>query len=183
MRAISARERRLVALLILTALVTAAYFLVVAPIVAGFHARAERAERLRLLYVHNLRTIATIPRLRREAERDRAEARAFFLAVPGAEAGREVLKDRVQRAVEAAGGSFREGADADGGAGWARVRATARMTLPQFLAALASLQNQPPWLVIDHVGMSAGNALVPGQPPILDVEFEAAIPFRPAAAR
>jgi hypothetical protein len=183
MRATSARERRLIALLILTVLVAAIHFLIVAPIVAGFQARAARAEQLRLLYVHNVRTVATIPRLRRDAERARAAAQSFFLAVPGTEAGREVLKDRVQRAVEAAGGSIREGADAEGATGWARIRVSARTTLPQLTAVLANLQNQPPWLVIDHVGISAGNALVPGKPPILDVELEAAIPFRPTAAR
>lgn len=183
MRPISARERRLVALLILTAAATVVYFLVVAPIFAGFQARADRQDRLTLTYLHNVRTIATIPRLRRDAEAARAAAASFYLPGTNAEAGREWLKDRLQRAVEEAGGTFRDGADADAPAGWARARGAARMTLPQLAAALARLQNQPPWLIVDSVTMNAGNVLASGQTPVLDVEIEAAIPLRPAAAR
>lgn len=183
MRPISARERRLIALLILTAAIAAGYLLVVAPIAAGFQTRAERLDRLALTYAHNLRTIATIPRLRGDAERARAASASFAAMVPNVAAGRDSLKDRLQRAVANVGGEFRDAGDAEAGPGWARTRASARMTLPQVSAALAQLQNQPPWLVVETVGITAGNALVPGQSPVMDVEIEASVPLRPAAAR
>jgi len=183
MRPVSARERRLIALLILTALIAAGYFLIVAPVVAGFQSRAERFDRLALTYTHNLRTIATIPRLRREAELRRAASVSFVAAAGNAEVGREWLKDRLQRAVDSAGGAFREGSDAEAPPGWARARASARMTLPQLAAALAHLQNQPPWLIVETVSITAGNVIVSGQAPSMDMEIEASIPLRPAAAR
>lgn len=183
MRPVSARERRLVALLILMGIVAAIHFLIVAPIVAGFQSRAGRLERLALTYTHNVRTIATIPRLRRQAEAARTATASFVAVVPNVDAGREWLKERLQGAVEAAGGTFREGGDAEGRPGWARARAAARMSLPQLAAALARLQNQPPWLVVETVSLSAGNTIVPGQSPVMDVEIEASIPIRPAAAR
>jgi len=183
MRPVSARERRLVALLILMGIVAAIHFLIVAPVVAGFQSRAERLDRLALTYTHNVRTIATIPRLRRQAEAARAATASFVAVVPNVDAGREWLKERLQGAVEAAGGTFREGGDAEGRPGWARAKAAARMTLPQLAAALARLQNQPPWLVVETVSLSAGNTIVPGQSPVMDVEIEASIPIRPAAVR
>src|SRR5204862_311741 len=97
-------------------------FLIVAPIVAGFQARAERLDRLALTYAHNVRTIATIPRLRRQAEAARAATASFVAGVPNVDAGREWLKERLQGAVEGAGGTFREGGDAEGRPGWARAR-------------------------------------------------------------
>ena len=183
MRPTSVRERRLIALLILTALIAAAWFLIVAPIVAGFQARAERRDRLALTYTHNQRTIAAIPRLRREVELRRVATAAFVAGMPHAEAGREWLKDRLQRAVDGADGEFREGGDAEAPPGWARARASARMTLPQLAVALTRLQNQPPWLIIEAVSITAGNVIVPSQSPVMDVEIEVSIPLRAAAAR
>jgi hypothetical protein len=183
MRPTSTRERRLIALLILTALVTATYFVAVAPIVAGFAARAERRAQLELRYAHNLRTIASIPALRRHAERQRAATAGFALDVRSTETGREWLKDRMQRAVDAAGGEFREGNDAESPSGWARARASARLTLPQLARVLGLLQNQPPWMIVDTLSVTANDALVTGQASPMDVELEASIPLRAAAAR
>lgn len=183
MRPVSPRERRLIALLILAAMIAGAYYLVIAPITAGFDARAERRDRLALAYVHNLRTLSAIPRLRREAESQRGAAASFVLGVPNRDAGREWLKDRLQRTIDGVGGEFREGNDAEGRAGWAQARASARLTLPQLTTALARLQDQPPWLVIESVTVTAGDAVVIGQSPTLDVEIEASIPLRAAAGR
>ncbi|WP_213979255.1 type II secretion system protein GspM [Sphingomonas sp. dw_22] len=180
---VSSRERRLIALLILTAVVAAAYYLVIEPILAGFSARADRTEQLAATYVHNLRTIAAIPRLRREAEGRRAAAATFVVNAKNIEAGREYLKDRLQRAIEGAGGEFREGSDAEGQPGWARARATARVTLPQLTASLTRLQNEPPWIIVESVSVTASDALVTGQPSAMDVEIEASVPLRPAAGR
>jgi len=183
MRSMSARERRLVALLILTAIIAAAYFVVIGPIVTGFAARAERRGQLTLRYVHNQRAIGSIPRLRRQAELQRGVTDAFVADVGNAEAGREWLKDRLQRTVDRVGGEFREGSDAEGRPGWARARGAARMTLPQLTAALASLQNEPPWLIVETVSVTADDALVTGQSSSMEVEIEAAIPLRSAAVR
>ncbi len=182
-RPVSPRERRLIALLILTAILVAIYYLALAPVVAGFSTRGERRDQLALTYVHNVRTISTIPNLRRGAEAQRTVSTSFVAIAPSVEAGRELLKDRLQRAIEGAGGEFRESNDAEGRAGWARARAAARLTLPQLTAALTRLQNQPPWLIIESVTVTANDALVTGQSSTMDVEIEASIPLRATAAR
>lgn len=182
-RATSPRERRLMALLILTGLVALAYLGVVAPIMAGFAARAERRDQLTLRYVHNLRTIGSIPRLRRQAEERRRAIGSFVIEARGVEAGREQLKERLRRAIERAGAEFREAGDGEGRPGWVRARASARMTLRQLTATLDQLQNGPPWLVVETLSVGANDALVNGQLSTMDVQIEVSIPLRPASAR
>lgn len=183
MRPTSARERRLVAILLLVAAIALPWFAIVAPILDGFATRAERRDQLALRYAHNLRIIASIPRLRRYAEAQRAAVRAARIEARDAESGRLWLAARVQQAIEQAGGTFREGADGEGRGGWAKVRVAARMTTPQLVAALGRLQNDPPWIVIDSLSVTANDALATGQSSDMDVEIEASVPFSPTAAR
>lgn len=183
MRPISARERRLVAVLILVAAIAAVYFLVVAPIAAGFSARADQRERLVLRYLHNVRMIATIPRLRRQAEMQGAAVRVFAIDVRDAETGREWLKERLRRAITESGGDYRNGQDAEGRPGWVSARASAVLTSAQLAAVLARLQNQPPWLVVESVTVTVQDSPVAGTASAMDVELETSIPLRPAAAR
>jgi hypothetical protein len=183
MRPLSRRERRLVALLILAGLAALLWYGLVAPIAGGFANRAEQRAQLRLRYAHNVRTIALVPRLGKQAAREAAAAAPFRLAAPGVEQGRDALKDRLQRAVEAAAGEFRDVADVDGRPGWLRARVTARLTLSQLNLLLGQLQNNPPWLAIESLSISANDSLVTGQSSTMDVQLEASVPFRPAAAR
>ncbi|MBO9579633.1 MAG: hypothetical protein J7498_01930 [Sphingobium sp.] len=183
MGSISARERRLIALLILTALGALIWMLIVAPLMNGFTTRQERREQLALQYQHNLRTIGGIPRLRRQAEREAKAIVDFQISSANLEGGREWLKARVQRAIEKSGGEFRDAGDAEGRPGWAKVRATARLTLPQLAAALEQIQNAPPWLIVETVTITANDALVTGQSSSMDVQLEASVPLRAAAAR
>ncbi|MEJ2459616.1 MAG: type II secretion system protein GspM [Novosphingobium sp.] len=182
-RPISPRERRLIALLILVALIALVWIAIVSPILSGFSARAQERDELTLRYLHNQRTIAALPRLRRQAEEERRGSDTYVVAAHDAEAGKEVLKERLRRAVEAAGGEVRGAEDAEGEAGWARASVGARMTLPQLVAALDRLQNKPPWLVVETLSVEANDALVTGQSSSMDIRLEAAIPFRAAAAR
>lgn len=181
-RAISPRERRLIALLILVALLAGAYLLGIAPILDGFAARAERREQLALRHAHNLRTIATIPRLRRQAERQRSAAADFAVEARTVEQGREWLKARLSRAIEAAGGVARGGTDAEGRPGWARARMTTALNPAQVAELLGRLEREPPWLVVEALTLTAGESPT-GQPTAMDVEVEASIPLRTAAAR
>lgn len=187
MRQISVRERRLIALFILTVLIAAVWFCIVAPIFDGFTARSDRREALLLRYTHNQRTIASIPRLRLKAEKQAAASRAFVADVRTAEAGREWLRERLQTAVERSGGEFRDAADAEGLPGWVRVHVAARMSLPQMAAALTELQNTPPWIIVESLSVTTSDGPAAGQsptlPPNLDVQIEASTPLRPAAAR
>ncbi|CAM8663174.1 type II secretion system protein GspM [Sphingobium sp. H39-3-25] len=182
-RPTSPRERRLVALLILVALIAVLWFAIVAPIAAGFSTRAQQREQLNLSYLHNQRTIASVPRLRRQAEDARRNIEAYVIGAANAEAGREQLKSRAQRIVERSGGEVRGVGDAEAEAGWARASIAARMNLPQLVSTLDQLQNNPPWLIVETVSVDANDALVTGQSSTMDVQIEIAIPIRAAPAR
>lgn len=179
----SARERRLVALLILLAAIALAWLLLVAPVLAGFAERAQRREALALQYAHNLRTIGAIPRLRRQAERQRAATRGYVLDAADVEAGRELVKARLQDAVEANGGEYREGSDAEGRPGWARASAAARLSLPQLVAVLTRVRGDAPYLVTEALTVSADEAVVTGRATTLEVTIDASAPLRAPAAR
>jgi hypothetical protein len=179
----SPRERRLVALLILVAVVALAWLLLVAPLIAGFGERAQRREALALHYAHNLRTIGAIPRLRRQAEKQREATRAYVLPAADVEAGRELVKARLRQAVEANGGEYREGADAEGRPGWARASASARLTLPQLVAVLTRVRGDAPYLVTEALTVAADEAVVTGRATTLDVTIDASAPLRAPAAR
>jgi hypothetical protein len=182
MRPVSARERRLVALLILVALVAAAYYLLIVPVAAGFAARAAERERLTLRYVHDLRTIAAIPRLRREAEAMHAALGDYVSDARTVEAGREALRDRLQAVLARSGGTLGDSEDAEGAPGWARIRATARLTLPQLVALLDQVQHQRPWLVIEGLSVTAAEG-APGNAMPLEVDLDVSVPIRTPALR
>lgn len=183
MRTMSKRERRLLAGALLIGTIALAWLIVVAPIVNGFADRADRRAQLRMTYAHQQRTIASVPRLRRQAERQRAAIGDFALPTASLDAGRERLRDRLLQTVEGVGGDFRESVDAEGRPGWARVQASARLSLSQLTFLLDRLQNEPPYLIIDSLTIAADEAVVTGKPSALDIQLEASIPLRPAAAR
>ena len=183
MRPISSRERKLVAIGLLVALIAAVQLGIVAPILDGFAARAARREELLLRYQHNERTIASIARLRRKAERQGAELGRFTLSAATAELAGELLKERLQRTIESAGGEFRSSDEVTAPTGWIRARADCELTLDQMTRLLRQLQNEPPYLVVESLTVSADKALLSGQPGPMDVRIEAAIPYRPAASR
>jgi hypothetical protein len=183
MRPTSQRERKLIAIGLLVLAVALVWLLVIAPIAAGFGERAERRQRLQLEYQHNTRSIAAIPRLRRQAEGQRDALSRFVLTAPTTTAGSQLLRERIERAVNETGGEFLAGEDADAPAGWIAVRASARLTLDQLTRALARLQDEPPWLVIDAMDVSADQALVNGGLNPMEVSLEAQVPIRTAPTR
>lgn len=183
MRRLSRREARLVALLIFAVALAIIYAAIVNPIVTGFTDRAEQRQTLIRRYEINGRIIAAIPRERRLAEvRTRTAADYTLTANDSASAG-EMLRARLQTQVLASGGEFLSGEDMTAPAHTAAVRVSARIGWPQLLKLLASVENSLPYLTISSLAIGADDALVTGQATKLDVQFEATIPFKPAAAR
>lgn len=183
MRALPLRQRQLIAVALLLLALGLAYLLVVLPITTGFANRAAQREQLLLTYQHNLRREASIPRLRRQAERQRVAARPFMLEARSPELAREMLRERLETALLGMGADVRETNDAEAPAGWVGARVTARMGAATLAAALERLQLQPPYLIVRAVTVGADEALVTGQPAALDVQIDVAVPVRAPAAR
>jgi hypothetical protein len=182
MRPLSDRERKLVALLILFALLALAYLLVVAPILNGISDRALRREMLTRQYVANQRAIATIPRLLHQARKQRADLHGLVIEAANTAAGSVALQEQLQRDIEAVGGEMREVADTSGDDGLVRARGAARLTLEQLVRLLTALQNQAPHVTTESLTISADRALVSGHLEPMDVSLEISIPLaRPAA--
>jgi hypothetical protein len=181
MRTLTPRERRAMALLLLVLLVVLAQALLVAPLVQGFADRAADRAALTRQYEVNQRLIASIPRLRRMAERQRGGDAAYALLVPGPAAGHALLEARLLAAVEAVGGELRSNEEAGTDAGRVAVRVGARLTLRQLTALIAVLQDRSPYLSIDALAINADQAVISQTLEPMDVSLEASVPLgRPA---
>ena len=178
----TARERRLIALLILVSGVALVWLAIVAPIINGFHDRADRHKILLAQYTANQRLIAAVPRMRRQAERQRDMLRVYQSSEIDRVAAGEALIERVQDAIEAASGEVRSSAEIDGEPGSVRVRAGARMTVAQMISMLQTLQNVSPVLGIDALSVAADEALVSGRLEPVDVNFEVSLALRLASS-
>lgn len=176
MRASSQRERTLVAVFILLALVALVWLTVVAPIVSGFNERSvERTELLRR-YQTNERTIASIPRLRRQAESQRENLRNFVITAPTAIAAASEIQDRLQRVIENAGGEMRNIEDVATTEQQIEMRASARLTLGQIAVVLTQLQNEAPFLIVETLNIAADQSVISGRLETMEVSFEISVP-------
>lgn len=155
---LSDRERRLVAILILVALITLAWVAVAAPILSGFEARAAERERLALVQSSNQRLIDNVALLRRQAEAQRADRDRFHLIAPTTEAASEQLKDRVSALVGVAGGEVRALQDVETAEGRIALRIEARVNAAQLPRLLERLQNAEPLLVVNALSVAAASA-------------------------
>ena len=183
MRALSPRESRLLAVLVLIAALMLVDVLVVAPVLDGFSDRAAQRADLTARYAANDRVIAAIPRLRRTAARRDAQTAQFVAVAPDAGTASGSLRDRVQALASRVGGDFRGGEDVSAPPGMVATRVSLRLGAGQLAQLLALLQNSRPLVVVTGLSVSADDALVSGTASTLDVSLDVAIPFRPAAAR
>lgn len=152
---LSVRERRLVAVLLLVVAVALAWLGVAAPIIDGFSTRSTERDRLRAQLTANTRLLASIPRLRRLAEAQRADAARFRIVSVDPVAAAEVLKERLSAAVERAGGETTATEDVEAETGWVQAWVQARMTQSQLVRVLAELRNTTPFLKVVSLTVSA----------------------------
>ncbi|MBA4051689.1 MAG: hypothetical protein C0472_07370 [Erythrobacter sp.] len=183
MTGLSDRERRLVAILILVAVIAVAWLAVLSPIIAGFEARAAERERLALVQASNQRLIDNIARLRRQAEAQKADSDRFHIIAPTPEAAAEALKERVAALVSAGGGEVRALADVEAGEGRIELRIEARLPEVQLAGLLERLQNAAPLMIVTALTIAAPGA-EPAAPTSqsrqLDVRIDVAASHSPA---
>ncbi len=182
-RTLSPREARLVALLILLAVIGAVWLLVIGPFLRGFTDRsAERAE-LAARVAANDRMIAAVPRLRSAAEARNRALGAVILIAPDSATASGILRDRLQAALVATGGSFRGAEDLPGTRGRVSCRLRAQLSPDQLGRFLVLAQNARPAIIITSLVVSGEGSLVTGRASALDVQLEASLPVRLAASR
>lgn len=176
MNSLSPRERKIVAIGILVGLIALVWFVLIVPVTAGFAARSAERALLTARFAGNERLIASIPRLRNAIESRKADFKNFRTEGESFAAVTEALKERLGAQVAASGGELRAMQEVSDRPGWARAWVEARMTLPQMIATLEKVQNQPPYLVVNSLTISADRALQSGKLDLMDIRIEASSP-------
>lgn len=184
MRRLSQRERRLVAVGILLALLGLVWLAVAAPILGGFAARQDERESMRLAYARNQRAIASIAAYRRQADEQRRTAPRYAVAAPSALLASDLLRERITRTVGQSGGRLTAIQDLQAATpGWLRVRADAQLTLVQLVTLVRRLENEEPYLIVDYASVSANEAVRTRRLAPMDTRLEISARHQPARAR
>ena len=121
MRPLSARERKLIAVLILVLAVALVLTIVIGPVASGFSDRAARREALVQTFHANELRIGSLGTLQAEAERQTGAMRGLFMAAPDAGEASEALRERVETAVQELGGDIKASEAVPAEEGWARA--------------------------------------------------------------
>lgn len=183
MTSLSDRERRLIAVLILVAVIAVGWLAVLSPIISGFQARAAERERLALVQASNQRLIDNIARLRRQAEAQKADSARFHIIAATPEAAAEQLKDRLSALLSAGGGEVRAMQDIEAGEGRVELRIEARVGEGALVALLERLRNAEPLLIVTALSIAAPGAdpaAQSSQTRQLDVRIDVAASHSPA---
>ena len=183
MRALSPRERRLLAIGLLVASLALAQLVLISPILSGFKDRAgERAELL-AAYSRNMRAIDAIPSLSRQAAAQQRDSGRFAFRADDATAANERLREWLGSRVTAAGGELRAVQQVSANSGWVRAWVDCRVTLPQLTALLQRLQNDRPYLIIESLTVAADRSFQTGALDLMDIRVEASGAYTASAAR
>jgi hypothetical protein len=180
----SGRERRLVALVVLVAMLAGAWLLVVDPVAGGYVRRQDERRHLLSRLDRYERLIAAMDRWRSVAEGQAATVSRFALQAPTEALAVEALKERLVAVVEAEGGSVvavrgLEPEDgAGGGAKEAKVRADLILSYEQLYGGLRRLAQGEPYVTVDYLSIAADRALVTGRLEPLDATVVVRVPLR-----
>lgn len=178
---LSDREQRLIAILILLALITLGWVAIISPILAGFESRTTERERLALVQASNQRLVDNVGLLRRQAEAQQADMTRFHLIAPTPEAASEQLKDSVSALFGNAGAEVRALQDVETAEGRIELRIEARIGAAQLARLLERLQNAEPLLVVRTLSVSVPGAdLSAPSARNLDVRLDVSASYSPA---
>lgn len=177
MNSLSARERRLIALAILSLLIAVGWFVLVSPIVDGFAARAAEREQLLDDLGRGRRMIGSLGFWKAEAARQHATSQAFEMRAPSAETASDMARQRLISAVTAQGGVVRVVRLQTNAGGEVRLHAELQLTLTQLTSSLTVIDNQKPYAIIEKLSISRNQAAVSGRLSPLDVSIDLGFPY------
>jgi general secretion pathway protein M len=185
MRALTARERRLVAVGLLILVIGLTWLLIVGPLVGGFVDRAAQRRDLRAALQRNSRVIASLPALRAAADAQAQTSGRFSIAVPTESIAAESVKTRVRRLAADEGFMIKAVDDlqTDAPAGSIELRADLTLSLTQLCELLRHFQSEDAYVVVDDISIAADRSLAAGKLEPLDVRLEFSTAWRPAQVR
>ncbi|MCW0182023.1 type II secretion system protein GspM [Zavarzinia sp.] len=183
MRALSARESRLVAIGLLVAVLLGILGLVVQPLAEGFLSRAEERADLEAEYQRNARLLDGAAGWRAAAARQAETAPSFTLAAEDMPAATENLRGLLGEVFTEAGSQVRTVSEqAAPRPGWAGAGLEAEMALPQLHDALSRLAREHPPVIVDGISVTTLRNDDIGAAPRISVRIEVSAPtaLRPA---
>ncbi|HEY1709342.1 MAG TPA: type II secretion system protein GspM [Rhizomicrobium sp.] len=183
MRQLSARERRLVSIGILVALVAVIWFGLISPILGGFWARAEERHTLQAQYERDSRTVASIPVWKREAQQQQRTEGQYAIVASTAELASHQLQDRLARSVGEVGGLVRSSVPDEPTASEVGTRVDLALTNQQLNQLLKHLESEEPYVVVGYISVAADRAFETGKLAGMDVKLQVSAVFHPARAR
>jgi type II secretory pathway component PulM len=180
MRPLQPRERQILAIGVLAAVVLVFWFGLVQPIVGGFIGRAEERSDLLETYKRNERILAGISVWRAQADQQNVTAAQYAIVAPTKVLAAESLKQRLTKLASGVGGSVQTIAElpAEAPEGWVRVRADMQLTMSQLYKSLNRLESEAPYVVVGYVSVVADRAVQTGHLATMDVRIEVSAPVR-----
>lgn len=178
MKSLSPRERRLVALGILVALIVGVLGLVVQPIADGFIERAAEREDLLAEYERNARVLDGTAAWRELAGRQAGDAATFALIAEDGPGAVSALQSRLGDVLSQEGATVRSVGERDAmRPDWVRVGAEVEMTLSQLYRSLERLEREDPYVLVESLAIAADRTTAIGEPSRLSVRLEIAAPI------
>ena len=179
MRALQPRERKIVALGILVAMLFAVWYVLIDPLIVGFIDRAQERAELGTTYEHNARVLSGIANWRQEADEQSATQSQYGIVAPTKVLAAEALKQRMSKLAAAVGGSVQGVSELPADKeNWVRVRADLQLTMSQLYKSLNRLENEAPYVVVGYVSVVADRAIQTGHLATMDVRLEVSAPVR-----
>ncbi|HEX3945493.1 MAG TPA: type II secretion system protein GspM [Rhizomicrobium sp.] len=180
MRPLAQRERRLIALGVLLALVAVVVLGVIVPVFGGMAARALERGDLVATYERNQRVLAGIPVWRAQAVEQKSTVAKFSITAPTQALAAEMLKQRINRMTNEEGGSVQTVSEIQGDTpdGWVKVRADLQLTMAQLYKSLARLESEAPYVVVGYLSVAADRAQKSGHAAPMDVRIEVSAPVK-----
>ena len=176
MKPLTPRERRLLALGILVAVLVLPYLLIAAPLAQGFADRAAQKDALSDQLDRNQRLVASASFWRAQVRRQAGDQANYALIVPNAGAAGQMAIARVQAAVQAGGGKVRAVREQPGPAGEVRLRVELELGLTQLVSTLKLLEDQKPCIVMQGLSIAADQAAA-GRLSPMEVRIDLAVPY------
>lgn len=169
----SPRERRLVAVGVLVALLLLAVFGVILPITSGFSDRADQREQLADDLQRGDRLLASRAFWLAAAARQRADRARYAIVAPTPSAATEIATERATAVIRSTGGEVRTVREQPSIPDTSRLRVEARLSLTQLVAALRIFESGQLSPVI-AVSIDAGQASGAGRLAPLEVRIDLA---------